>query len=83
MKNDLLICECNSNEHQIIITKIDGKIYATIHLKKISFFKRIVHGIKYIFGYKCKYGNFEEFILTSEHIAKINTMVSDVKYSKE
>jgi hypothetical protein len=37
-------------------------VYATIHLCKKSFWTRLKYGIKYIFGYQCKYGAFDEFI---------------------
>ena len=51
-------------EHQII-THYDSEnkqLFLTIHLSNLTFFQRLWLGIRYIFGYKCKYGNFEEFI---------------------
>ena len=38
------------------------KVYCTIHLNPLPWYKRIINGIKYIFGYKSIYGDFEEFI---------------------
>lgn len=77
MTDELLICACSSDEHQIILHKDEEEkiVYCTIHLVTLSFWKRLIHGIKYIFGYKCKYGNFEEFILDNKHIDKLKELV--------
>jgi hypothetical protein len=71
--NIILIAPCNSVEHQIVfryIKDINGEstIYASIYLWKHGFIRRLVAGIKYIFGYKCRYGQWEEFIFTKEHL---------------
>jgi hypothetical protein len=65
----ILICNCSSHEHQIIIehNKEDNLAYCYIHMTKYNFWKRLKYGLKYIFGYTCKYGHFEEFIFKSEH----------------
>ena len=59
-KNKLFVCECGSIEHQVILThnKKDNELYLSIHLTNYrNIFKRIIVAIKYIFCYKCKYGN--------------------------
>ena len=68
MKKDdelFLLCGCHSLEHQIFISYCDElKVnFIQIHLSKKSFFKRVLYGLKYIFGYQCRYGSFEEFVL--------------------
>ena len=62
----ILICACHNSEHQILIHKdiIDGEVYMDIHLAKRSFLERLIYGMKYIFGYQCKYGAFDEFVFT-------------------
>ena len=71
MKKDdelFLLCGCHSMEHQIFIS-YDDELKANfiqIHLSKHRFFKRLWHGLKYIFGYQCRCGAFEEFILEDE-----------------
>lgn len=69
MKNKLLVCDCSSMEHQIIFNydKEDKLVYAHIHLSKRTFCKRLILGIKYILGYKCRFGHWEEFIFSKEH----------------
>jgi hypothetical protein len=80
--NILLICDCSSLEHQIVFRYEvdDNMVFANIHLVKKSFFKRIVLGVKYIFGYSCKYGHFEEFILKREHAWRLIKIANDLKY---
>ena len=76
MKNEILICECGSAEHQMVLHFDDDKdlgrqVFVEIHLVPLVWYKRLWLGIKYIFGYKCKYGNFEEVILSSKHARQI------------
>lgn len=72
----VLICECSSREHQIIIQQDtdDNLIYCHIHLVKDGFWRRLKAGLKYIFGYKCKYGQWEEFILKPEHANQLREL---------
>ena len=69
MENNILICDCLSVEHQIVISRYTDDSYnskmvlAQIHLSSNrGFFSRLKHGIKYIFGYKCKYGDWDKFV---------------------
>jgi hypothetical protein len=84
----ILICECSSVEHQIVFQPFkedNGEtiIYASIYLWDYSFWKRLIMGIKYIFGYKCKYGQWEEFILTKNHIPSLEKMIKLLKRNKD
>lgn len=83
---ELLICECNSKEHQMIFDydDEDKTIYCSIHLCKVPFWKRVTRGIKYIFGYKCKYGNFEEVLIHPGHIDQFRNIIFKLEeYSKK
>lgn len=76
MKDELIICECGSAEHQMVLHYDDDKdlgrmVYVEIHLVPLAWYKRLWMGIKYIFGYKCCYGNFEEMILSSKHARQV------------
>ena len=73
MKDEILICDCSSAEHQMVLRfdEEDKMVYAEIHLVPLVWYKRLWHGIKYIFGYKCCYGNFEEMILSPKHARQI------------
>lgn len=81
MKNSLLLCTCNSQEHCIHIShdKEDNLLYLSIFLKEQPFFERLILGIQYIFGYKCKFGHFDEIILSSEHVPQLEELTNKLK----
>lgn len=61
---ELILCNCGDSEHQCIVTSDEGYAYMEVHLVHYtSFWTRLKYAIKYIFGYKCKYGAFDEIIL--------------------
>ena len=74
---EIIICACGDVEHQMIIRSIDGDddVYVSIHLVKLGFFKRLWYGIKYIFGYQCKYGAFDEIIITKKDKHKLSKVI--------
>jgi len=82
---EVFICDCHSTDHQIIflydeyIDEINGKkysmCYAHIHLNERSFWYRVKYGIKYIFGYKCRYGAFDEFIFNPSDADRLQDLV--------
>lgn len=65
----ILICECHNLEHQICVFKDedDDVAYVSIHLVPGTFFERLKNGIKYIFGHRSRYGDFDEFLFKKEH----------------
>lgn len=76
MKDEIIICDCSSAEHQMVLHYDDDKdlgrqVFVEMHLVSLVWYKRLWLGIKYIFGCKCKYGNFEEVILLPKHARQI------------
>ena len=59
--------------------EVVGNVYATIHLRKKSFWTRLKYGIKYIFGYQCRYGAFDEFIFSPKDAGKLQKVVGFLK----
>ena len=64
MKHKYVECDCACDEHRIVFmrepndTWID--MYVTVYLNHYrKWYKRIYIAIKYVFGYKCKYGDFD------------------------
>jgi ethanolamine utilization protein EutP (predicted NTPase) len=43
----------------------------------------LVHGVKYIFGYKSKYGAWDEFIFNSNDADKLQELVDYLKQQNE
>ena len=84
MQQETLICQCNSIEHQISFNwiedkELEGEVYMEIHLAKLSFWDRLKHGVKYIFGYRCRYGDFDEVILKKNDVHKLEKVVEFLK----
>ena len=68
-EKEIHICNCNSLEHQLMFwwDNEDKKLYSYIHLKTDkNFFQRLWHGLKYTFGYKSRFGAWDEFIFSDE-----------------
>jgi hypothetical protein len=57
-------------------------VYSHVHLNKRPFFERLKYAIKYIFGYKCRYGAFDEFILNPDDAERLQSVVNYLKQSK-
>jgi hypothetical protein len=85
MKRELILCTCGSNEHQIILTYFDDEddiVYVSIHLASKSFWERVILGMKYIFGYKCKYGHWEEFYMGKQEAEQLQKFINLLKEKK-
>ena len=86
-ERDLVICACNSTEHQMVITYsediMDGEMYPEVYLQillnKRPFWQRVKYGLKYIFGYQCRYGAFEEMIIDKKDVDKFKRVVEHLE----
>lgn len=78
----ILTCKCSSTEHTLIFESIDGDVYVNMFLSELPLFKRIKLAIKYIFGYKCKYGHYEEIILDKSNIKELKEIIEYLEKSK-
>lgn len=81
MKQKLIICECHSPEHQVILNYDEeyNLIYAEYHLCPLPFFQRVWHAIKYAFGYRCKYGDFDEILIGEEYADVLIELGTELK----
>ena len=57
----------------------DRDVYVSVHLSPDSFWKRIWNSIKYIFGYRCMFGHFDEFIFKKQDAGKLQKVVDFLK----
>ncbi len=74
MERKTIICECNSLEHQVTFwyDKEQDELYCEPHLTTHkNFFKRLRCGLKYAFGYKSKYGDWDSTIFKKEDLKKL------------
>ena len=78
MQDEINVFKCSSGENEIVIIKDSEtkQIYCQIHIiQKHSFFKRIIIALKYVFGYKARSGNWDEFILETKHKETLLKMI--------
>lgn len=81
----LFTCDCGDINHQFVMVydKHEGEeereVFVEIKLNPLPFWKRLVHGIKYIFGYKSRFGDFGEVILNGEHAEKLMRVAKILK----
>lgn len=73
MKEDFryLECECSTPEHTVRFLRDEDYTYITFFLGTGPWYKRVVTAVKYVFGYKCRYGHFDEVILGSDKVREL------------
>ena len=82
MQHEVIVCDCANIDHSIIFSYFEdepGTVYFAPHLKKLPFFKRLIYGIKYIFGKQSRYGAFDEFIFTHNDVDKFKKIIKVLK----
>lgn len=85
---ELFICQCGDPSHQFIIAAdkdtIEGACaFVSVHLnREHSIFKRIWAAIKYVFGRRSIYGDFDEVIINPNDADKLQKVVDFLKRHK-
>jgi hypothetical protein len=82
IERQVFICECNSLEHQLIFwyDEEDKELYCEPHLSThTGFFKRLYSGLRYAFGYKSKYGNWDSTIFKQQDLEKLTEFLNKTK----
>lgn len=76
----VLPCPCNHPEHHIIYSMLDDEPEVYLHVQLINgkWYERVWKGLKYIFGYKCRFGHFDEFILSDENYDHVKAMIAHI-----
>lgn len=81
-KHESFLCECHDKEHQIIfeIDKDTNELICSVHLSSwFGIFKRIKYAIKYILGYKSRYGNWDVVIFKKEDIPRLKKLIEEIE----
>lgn len=79
-------CSCSSPEHSIRFSPDyqEKEIYVEVFLtERKNIFQRLFHGVKYIFGYKSKYGHFTEIIMDLDTIKMLKSELENFVNSIE
>lgn len=81
-EQQVFICECGSYCHQTIFwyDKEDKQLHFTTHLITYrNFFKRLWVAIKYLFGYKSNYGEWDTFLFKPVDEARLLAYLKKTK----
>ena len=54
-----------------------GQVYVECHLRKDSWYKRILYAILYVFGKQSRYGAFEETVINVADQQKLKEILDD------
>ena len=85
-------CQCGSDEHTLkFILDLDEnaepripELYTSVFLNHYqTWYKRLWVGIKYIFGYKSKYGHWDCFTMKHEDADRLINMVTRFKDARD
>lgn len=80
-------CTCHSDEHLLRFTYFganeddEAELYANVFLDTPGFWKRLWIGLKYIAGYKCKYGHFGTWEMSPENIVRLQALLDKYRRS--
>ncbi|MFA5049155.1 MAG: hypothetical protein WC516_09085 [Patescibacteria group bacterium] len=78
----VLNCDCTSSEHIVRFIIDNDEVYPHIYINiQLSssrvFFCRLWNAIKYVFGYECKYGHWDEVMLTSSSVEELRDLCNE------
>lgn len=69
-----IVCECGSLEHQVFFwyDEEEKELYCEPHLSTYrNFFKRLWVGLKYAFGYRSRFGEWDSTVFRQEDMTKL------------
>lgn len=82
LERTAVFCDCGGAEHQLLIIKDDDfpsdhrEIIIEPHLINYhNFFLRLWIGLKYAFGYKCKYGHWDFIVVSTNNYQPLKDAV--------
>ena len=75
-----LECMCYSDEHVLRWDLLDDleypELYASVFLNQYrNIFKRMWVAVKYVLGYKCRYGHWDCFLLNPQDIGRMTALL--------
>ena len=78
-------CQCHSPEHTLNfwIDPDDGSVQTSMFLRpQGAWYKRLWIAVKYVFGYNCQYGHWDNFILKSEDHGKFRKLLNQAERTR-
>ena len=84
MRHEHFECICDSEEHSMRVTYFvdewDGmeedEVYISLYLADRGFWYRLWHGVKYIFGYKSLYGDYQCITIQRQDAERLRDLMN-------
>ena len=83
-------CECGSDEHLMVFRywaedgDDDKELYLNVHLANYeNFFQRLWVAVRFLFGYRSKFGEFDEVVIRKDDINRLFNLINTVKKDME
>jgi hypothetical protein len=77
MKKTLFTCRCGSIQHIFVVTADDEDLFIEVHLAPLPLWQRVRQAVKYLFGYRSKWGDFDEIMLDSTQALQLGDLIVD------
>lgn len=71
-KTEFFVCKCHDVSHQMVLETLETEeneehvVYGCFHIVHLEFWEKLKCAMKYIFGRKCKDGDFDALLLRPE-----------------
>lgn len=71
-KTEFFVCRCHDVSHQLVLETLETEeneehvVYGCFHIVHLEFWEKLKCAMKYIFGRKCKDGDFDALLLRHE-----------------
>jgi hypothetical protein len=81
MATEFFECQCYSDEHTLKFTydPQDDELYASVYLSQYrNFFQRIWTAVRYVFGYRSRYGHWDCFTLQREDAERLRGLLDQL-----
>ena len=79
---EVIICECGLAEHQFVLSMYDWEdeieVYLEPHLSTYrNIFKRIWVALRYVFGHRSRYGEWDCVLLGKEQLQQMGLFIDE------
>lgn len=70
-------CDCHSDEHvlRFAYDPVDHDVYLSVFLNHWEpWYKRVWNAVRYVFGYKSKYGHFDSTTMSHQNLLQLRNV---------
>ena len=76
MENHFVVCKCQSDEHVVRFTYDEEDMWVSVHLHQYRpLWKKIWTRIKYMFGYRSKYGHWDVCMISKKEAKELKKVL--------